>query len=536
MKIRNAAKYAVTVVVAGALLAGCNSGASQSGFVPTGALQQAQSADQGTPNSGALKSAESETQSTPYSLVDLGTFGGPQSVVPQGLLLSATQVLNDRGTVVGWADTAAPDPFPAYCFDQFLSPSDLFSPGCNLANAFESQNGVLAQLGGLSQDSSAAAAISDKGLITGLSQNGQTDPLIPGFPELRAVVWAGQQAADLGTLGGNESYATGVNDRGQVIGSALNAVPDPYSFFGEFYVPGGASNTTQTRAFLWQNNTMTDIGTLGGPDAEAFGINRRGQIAGDAYTNDVPSPLGYPTDYPFLWTPGKGMKNLGTLGGDSINTVSGLNDKGEVIGSMYLKGDTKNHPYLWDGRQLLDLRTFGGPDGDAESINDAGEVVGWGKTTKPCPQNEGLMSAAFLWKNDHKTKIGTVPGTVRSDANSINSKSQVVGSQRNCDASFVTGYLWQHGATADLNTLIPPSSALHVYAPIEINDRGVVAGLGTLPNGDVHALLLVPNAHRHMSAGARTTVVPRKVTPAEVAVFRTFVAHMHDRFRRHRRL
>ena len=181
--------------------------------------------------------------------MDLGTFGGPQSVVPQGLLLSATQVLNDRGTVVGWADTAAPDPFPAFCFDQsFLS--DLFSPGCNLANAFESQNGVLAQLGGLSQDSSAAVAISDKGLITGLSQNGQTDPLIPGFPELRAVVWDGQQAADLGTLGGNESYATGVNDRGQVIGSALNAVPDPYSFFGEFYVPGSFEHDADSCIFM----------------------------------------------------------------------------------------------------------------------------------------------------------------------------------------------------------------------------------------------------------------------------------------------
>ena len=157
-------------------------------------------------------------------------------------------------------------------------------------------------------------------------------------------------------------------------------------------------------------------------------------------------------------------------------------------GRMFLKGDQKFHPYLWDGKRLIDLRTFGGPNSDTGSINDAGEVVGTSFT---------------------------------------------------CDGSFTTGYLWQHGAIADLNTMLPPSSAMHVFFPIDINDRGEIAGLGTLANGDVHAFLLVlngHNTHRHMSGAARTAVVPRKVTPAEVAVFRTFVTHMHDRFRRHRRL
>ncbi len=396
---------------------------------------------------------------------------------------------------------------------------------------------MLTKLGGLSQDNSGAVAISDNDLISGMSQNGQTDPLVPGFPELRAVLWDGQQATDLGTLGGNESYASGVNDRGQVTGSALNAVPDPYSLFGVFYV--GSANSTQTRAFRWRNNSMTDLGTLGGPDAEAVSINRRGQIAGDSYTNDVPnSDSGIPTDPPFLWTPGKGMKNLGTLGGDSINTSWGLNDKGEVIGSMFLKGDHNFHPYLWDGKQLIDLRTFGGPNGDTGAINDAGEVVGWGGTTEQC-NVEGGAQVAFLWRNGRKTKIGTVSGTDNSDGDSINSRTQVVGTSFKCDGSFTTGYLWQHGAIVDLNTLIPPSSALHVFFPFYNNDRGQIAGLGTLPNGDVHAVLLVPNdhnAHRRMSDITRTTLVPRRVTPAEVAVFRTFVAHIHDRFRRLRRL
>ena len=44
----------------------------------------------------------------------------------------------------------------------------------------------------------------------------------------------------------------------------------------------------------------------------------------------------------------------------------------------------------------------------------------------------------------------------------------------------------------DLNTLVPPGSALHLTIPGTINDRGEIAGIGVLANGDVHAFLLIP--------------------------------------------
>ena len=154
--------------------------------------------------------------------------------------------------------------------------------------------------------------------------------------------------------------------------------------FGQFNQNGNPYQT-QTRAFRWKNNKMTDIGTLGGPDAWGAFINKRGWIAGDSYTNDTPNyDTGIPDDYPFLWKPGHGMKNLDTLGGDTIATRDeGLNDKGEVIGSMETAGNQAQHPYLWDGKKLIDLGVkFGGlrPKGDTGSINDAGEVVGWEHT------------------------------------------------------------------------------------------------------------------------------------------------------------
>src|ERR1700726_3314434 len=46
-----------------------------------------------------------------YTLIDLGTFGGPQSFInfPSAGYIP---VLNNSGTVAGWADTPVPDPHP----------------------------------------------------------------------------------------------------------------------------------------------------------------------------------------------------------------------------------------------------------------------------------------------------------------------------------------------------------------------------------------------------------------------------------------
>ena len=168
-----------------------------------------------------------------YKLIDLGTLGGPQSYVY--MPNNYAPVLNDRSTVAGWADTSTTDPFPAFCFNE----------DCYVSHAFQWHAGVRTDLGALVDGvSSQSTWISSNGLIAGTSQNGETDPLFPGFPENHAVLWRNGHITDLGTLpeGGYESGANAVNSKGQVIGWATNTIPDPYSMIAPGFLP------TQTRA------------------------------------------------------------------------------------------------------------------------------------------------------------------------------------------------------------------------------------------------------------------------------------------------
>src|SRR5713101_1457657 len=83
-----------------------------------------------------------------------------------------------------------------------------------VGHAVQWRGGTLTDLGtlpGTGDLNSAPTWISTNGLIAGLSENGQIDPMVPGFPELHAVLWKHGKIIDLGTLeGGYESIASAV--------------------------------------------------------------------------------------------------------------------------------------------------------------------------------------------------------------------------------------------------------------------------------------------------------------------------------------
>lgn len=135
----------------------------------------------------------------PYILIDLGTFGGPNTYLDL-----PGQTTNASGAVIADADTSTPDPNAPGCLN----------PDCFVSVGLVWQHGVRTRLDSLPGGSNNAPfSINASGLVAGFSQDGVVDPLT-GVEEARAVLWQGGRIFNLGTLpGGRESVAFMVNDR-----------------------------------------------------------------------------------------------------------------------------------------------------------------------------------------------------------------------------------------------------------------------------------------------------------------------------------
>lgn len=319
-----------------------------------------------------------------YTVIDLGTLTGTQS---------EADGISDSGWVEGWASLSG----------------DVYG------HAVLWRNGAMTDLGTLGgQDSWGLYRPNIWGDAVGEAETSSPDPLNEdwcGADEIcLPFLWRSdlQKMIALPTLGGNNGWATSVNDFRQVAGTAETTATDPTCPTNLLFEP-----------VIWQNGWVKQLPVFpGDPDGRVEAINDWGQGAG--FSSNC-----YYALHALLWDNGKAI-NLGGLGGTIHQHALGINNLTQVVGYSGLTGNTVFHAFLWQNGKMTDLGTV---SGDALSIaygvNLEGQVVGWSSDACEC------QIRAFLWQNGVMTDLNTlIPANSPVYLNyafGINDEGQIVG-------------------------------------------------------------------------------------------------------------
>jgi probable HAF family extracellular repeat protein len=329
----------------------------------------------------------------------------------------------------------------------------------------------IVDLGTLGGDTSNATAINDHGQVAGWSDTAGGNR--------HAFLYGSGVIQDLGTLtGGSDSYATALNDRGQVVGySGINGMGQQ---FPEIY-----------QGFVWDQDGMKSLGALFCPcsyndrygASGGYGINDKGWIGGDSETVRGSWVL-----HAAFWHDGT-LDDLGGGAGDwSISRLFGINAQGAVAGDYSADAGRQDvfdrRASLWRDGVRTDLGTLAGDaSSTALAVNARGAVVGWSGTSN------GSVSHAFIWSVGSMRDLGTLHHGTNSAALAINAMGEVVGWSDASDGR-PHAFLWRSGRMQDLNQAIPEYSGWVLTQASGINRQGEITGTG-VHEGQTRAFLLI---------------------------------------------
>jgi len=253
------------------------------------------------------------------------------------------------------------------------------------------------------------------------------------------TLWIGDQVHFLPTLGGDYNKAHGISDTDEIVGES------------------NLADDINARAVSWVNGQLRDMGSLGGPGREAFAraINARGLSGGASYKPGE----GFRA---VLWEPG--IRELGWIAG-GYNLVKAINESGVAVGR------SDNFPALWRADGQAEILSWGSVEGEANDINNKGQVVGYASYFTAITWNQGRLSQL--------PSLGGYQGI----ANGINDRGEIVGQSSLPDGGWRAA-IWRSGKVLQLDTLLDDESAgVGIAEATAINQRGQIAAVadGGLP-------------------------------------------------------
>lgn len=350
---------------------------------------------------------------------------------------------------------------------------------------------------------SEALALNDRGQVVGVCSNSVLG---------KAFLWQKGVMRPLPLLSGFgplSLWPRAINNHGQIVGTAFRP------------------NLDKRRAFLVDNGVTQNLGTPPNEYSEATGINDRGQVIGKSYAEQVNSKgqSQITLSYTYLWSRSAGFRRL-SPNSDYGEGVSGINNAGQIVGASWTlgiaeekakraalppdkqpyKGDTiPSGAFLWQNGRTVSLSVPQAWSSGAVAINQRGDILDavatYPQTTELLTSSQAELDAiqsairhshhTVLWKDGTGTDLGEMGTEPEVTTTGFNNADDIVGYVRLADHTGFRAFLWRAGQRYMLTDLIPPTDGWELDEAQGINNRGQIIGVG-MHHGQRHAFLLTP--------------------------------------------
>jgi probable HAF family extracellular repeat protein len=191
--------------------------------------------------------------------------------------------------------------------------------------------------------------------------------------------------------------------------------------------------------------------------------------------------------------------DIGTLPGGTTSIGISINNAGQVVGfgnndipdpfaGVFFPSATQMRVFLWQNGHVQDIGTLGGPD----SGPGPGVIVGQSYTSFIPNPNSGIPTLdPFLWDNGTMIDLGNLGGTI-SFGQCANNRGEVIGISNLPGDQAHHAFLWRNRQMQDLGTLGGDLSEA-----IWINDAGDIAGSADLPTPGLHDAVVWKHGRIH---------------------------------------